>query len=154
MVICVSLLHCICLLLPGKCSSYHFPEQKTSILPIVKSMVSNLSFLPKDVGGGWGCWADGALDSLHLLQPEKCCLYLFYILRIRFCFKKGFWITNRNRKPRGKTDYFGTQAPHNLVWILCSIFSLLFSIKFCSKLTNWIIVFWAILLISHLYAFA
>lgn len=154
MVICVSLLHCICLLLPGKCPSYHFPEQMTSILPIVKSMVSNVCFLPKAVGGGWGCWADGTLGFSTFAPTREVLVYLFYILRIRFCFKKGFWITNRNRKPLGKIDYFGTQDPHNLVWIFCSIVSLFFSTKVCSKLTNLIIIFWAILLISHLYAFA
>ena len=39
-----------CLLLPGKCSSCYFPERRFQYFLQSKDMVSNLGFLPKDVG--------------------------------------------------------------------------------------------------------
>lgn len=142
-----------CLLLPGKCSSYislstlpHFLLSEDTVQP---------EFPSKGCWGWGGCGRDGGEDGdsgdaeqvalwiVPICSNQSSSTLSFLYPEIRLRFKTGFWIASKNRKPLRKTCYFGTQGgPHNLVWIFSSIFSMFFSTKFCTNLTNLIVIFW------------
>ena len=60
--------------MPGKCSSYHFPGGRLQD-SLSKDMISNLGFLPKDVGDTeqMGLWI------LYICPNQSSSINIFYV---------------------------------------------------------------------------